>query len=127
MKRPCNHPGCHELVSGQDRRCPKHATNDPRKHYEEARRKKDPALAMAKRIRSSKQWSDVRRAKLSINPICENPHGLHKRGMEPVASEVHHIERIQDAPELAFSMGNLMSLCTKCHAVFSAQERKMTR
>jgi 5-methylcytosine-specific restriction protein A len=30
--------------------------------------------------------------------------------------EVHHVKRVKDAPELAFDLGNLKTLCRECHA-----------
>lgn len=31
------------------------------------------------------------------------------------ATEVHHIEHLEDAPERAFDASNLISLCHRCH------------
>lgn len=36
--------------------------------------------------------------------------------------EVDHIQRVKDAPELAFVLTNLQSLCSKCHSSKTATE-----
>ena len=124
MKSPCKHPGCPELVKGLGY-CQTHhkAKPDRRKDYDKARMN-DPVLSIAARIRWSARWRRVSKAKLSANPLCEDPHDHHKRRGETItATQVHHIEQLTKRPELAYSMGNLMSLCTRCHDVFNRQER----
>ena len=82
----------------------------------------DTALAAAARIRNSQRWKDCRLVKLRESPLCENPRGLHD-GELVVAAQVHHIEQLAKAPHLAFTVSNLLSVCTACHAVLSAEER----
>lgn len=36
--------------------------------------------------------------------------------------EVHHINRVKDAPDLAFELSNLMTLCKKHHSEITKQE-----
>jgi len=94
------------------------------KFYEE-KRKRDPRLLEAKKIRSSKRWQDLRAKKLRQNPLCSDPFKNHLKAKIPVlARQVNHIKPLADFPELAFSMQNLASICTSCHAGVSMLERK---
>ncbi len=85
------------------------------------RRRADPRLMRAARIRSSRRWRQVRAQKLRQSPLCEQ-HA--KRGEVVVATQVDHIRGLLTRPDLAFVMSNLQSLCTSCHAAKSADERK---
>ncbi|WP_409527069.1 HNH endonuclease [Rhizobium sp. P32RR-XVIII] len=37
--------------------------------------------------------------------------------------EVHHVIPVRQAPELAYSLGNLKTLCTDCHLQYTLAER----
>jgi 5-methylcytosine-specific restriction protein A len=87
----------------------------------EARRRSDPALARAQRIRSSARWRKLRALKLARDPLCED---CQTRGVLKAATQVHHVEGLAQRPDLAFVMKNLASLCTTCHAKREAQERR---
>ena len=118
MKKPCNHPGCRNLIEA-GRYCETHASkgNQPGKDYDQTRRKTDPALAAAKRLRSSPAWQRLRRIKLMSHPLCEDPSGYHeRRGKTATANQVHHIRGLATNPELGLALDNLMSVCTRCHA-----------
>lgn len=67
IKRPCNHPGCPELISGKESRCPKHKKQYNRER-EQWRRDRDPNY---RTLFDSKAWSTKRTAKLKRNPLCE--------------------------------------------------------
>jgi 5-methylcytosine-specific restriction protein A len=86
----------------------------------DARRRRDPALKQAQHIRSSARWRKVRRLKLSNDPLCED---CLEHGVTTAATQVHHIRGIASHPELAFSIENLCSLCSTCHAKREARER----
>ena len=51
--------------------------------------------------------------------ILERDHGQCQRcrlmGRYRKAVTVHHVKHLKDAPELALTEGNLMSLCQECH------------
>jgi len=49
-----------------------------------------------------------------------------KCGATGVRLEVDHIRPIRDAPELAYDMGNLQSLCVPCHSRKTRLETGMT-
>ena len=36
-------------------------------------------------------------------------------GRETLATTAHHIQHIEDHPELAFSVSNLRAICAECH------------
>jgi 5-methylcytosine-specific restriction endonuclease McrA len=40
----------------------------------------------------------------------------------PAPLEVHHIKRVKDAPELAYELSNLMTLCKAHHSEITKQE-----
>ena len=79
----------------------------------EARRRRDPRLALANRLRSSSRWKKVRALKLARDPLCED---CKDHGLAVPAVQVHHLKGVARHPELAFVMENLLSLCTTCHA-----------
>lgn len=115
MRKPCNKPGCPNLVDTRTKYCAAHAGEDRKRHREyEKRRKQDPALAEAARIRSTRQWKAVRRIKLGTHPLCEDPLRVHPGRTVP-ARQVHHIKPLATHPELAFHADNLMSVCHRCH------------
>ena len=98
-------------------RC-KFRTQRPTTKQQSVHRRDSIAVA----IRNSNRWKRVREIKMRMNPLCEDPLGLH--GKELVAAaQIHHLQEIAAAPELAFTLENLQSVCVRCHAVLSAQER----
>ena len=100
--------------------CPRHA-----REASEVRRQSDGALALAKRLRSSKRWQMARAWVLAQGPLCADPYGHHARFAETVlAAEVDHIIGLALRPDLAFERENLQALCLTCHAEKSAGERK---
>jgi 5-methylcytosine-specific restriction protein A len=127
MKSPCKHPGCATLVNG-NAYCDKHKRpeNEMVKIYRQrydATRKYDPASL----FRSSRKWQNVRRVKLSMNPICEDPCGDHaRRGVTSTAKQVHHIVGLMECANdsRAYDLSNLMSVCWKCHAKIEAEVRR---
>jgi 5-methylcytosine-specific restriction endonuclease McrA len=95
---------------------------------EDARRLADPALALAKKIRSSGRWQKVRALKLRQQPLCEDQYGVyHRSGRVELAVEVDHIQALRDRPDLAYTLTNLRSQCRACHARKSAGERQQAR
>ena len=90
----------------------------------EARRRQDPALAEAQRLRGSMRWRKVRALKLKNDPLCED---CAEHGVVTPATQVHHMQGLATHPELAFTMSNLRSLCTTCHARREARERSGER
>lgn len=65
-----------------------------------------------------RQWRNVRLIKLQADPLCED---CIDDDRSTEATEVHHIVKIKDDPELRLDLDNLMSLCSRCHSIRSAR------
>lgn len=84
-----------------------------------------PHLAYAAQVRSSAAWQRLRRIKLTMDPLCEDPHGEHARtGRTATATQAHHVLPLATHPELALELSNLMSVCTRCHARLEQEARR---
>jgi 5-methylcytosine-specific restriction protein A len=95
-----------------------------RRHFDadyEARRRADPALALANKLRSSARWKKVRALHLAREPLCQD---CAEHGVAEPAAQVHHMIPVAERPDLAFDRENLRSLCTTCHARREAEERR---
>ena len=60
------------------------------------------------------RWTELSKRKRANDPLCERCLG---EGKVTAASEVHHIEKIADRPDLRLAWDNLMSVCHECHKV----------
>lgn len=58
-------------------------------------------------------WRKCRAKKLRANPLCER---CEAEGRLRDASQVHHKVDLAEAPELAYTLSNLESLCQECHS-----------
>lgn len=90
--------------------------------YDQTKRKDDPALALAARIRSSVTWQKVRRIHRAASPLCCNPFGDHPDEPRPNQNS-HHIVPLAERPDLAYDLTNLAPTCTACHAKVERMER----
>lgn len=73
--------------------------------------------------RSTARWQKLRLMVLNGEPLCMDPHGIHKG--EPVpATEVDHRLGVWERPDLIFDESNLDCYCHECHAIKSGQERR---
>ena len=118
MKTPCRHPGCSALLD-RSGHCEDHAdrASGQAKDYDRHRRATTPRLAYAARVRSSAAWQRLRRLKLTMDPLCEDPHGDHARARRTItATQAHHVQPLATHPDLGLELSNLMSVCTRCHA-----------
>jgi len=109
--------------------CDKHKSSEPirGKLYDTITRRNNPLLADAADFRSSYKWQQVRKQKLAINPLCEDPFKEHeRRQVTETAKQVHHIVGLAQCAndERAYSLDNLMSLCWKCHRKIEVEEIK---
>jgi len=93
-----------------------------REDYEHKRRY-DPALSKASKIRSTVRWRKFRWNVLAKQPICPDPLGRHE-GQVRGAEEVHHIRGLRVAPELAYVASNCVGLCVECHAQIEGMVRR---
>lgn len=105
-RKPCRYPGCHELVTGGY--CDAHARERDRSYDE--RRGNDPRLSLAVRIRNSARWQHFRTYRLGKDPICQHPH------CDRPSTDVHHVVKIIDNPDLAFVESNTRCLCALHHS-----------
>lgn len=116
---PCRHPGCASLVTSGY--CEKHTRSTGKVMYDATRRKDDPALANAARIRNSAQWQKVRAIHRAQHPLCCDPFNDVRHPAPNQTS--HHIMPLATHPHLAFDLDNLAPLCTRCHAKVERIER----
>lgn len=96
-----------------------------KKHDSDARRKLDPLLAYAVKVRNSHRWHKLRRWKQTNSPLCEDPYGIH-RDKRPLMAVVDHIIPIAERPDMAYDSANLQSLCKGCNDRKTAQERRQS-
>lgn len=84
-------------------------------YYNRFQTKKDPEY---RKLINSARWREVRRRKLSDNPLCED---CLQNDMVTGATEVHHVIPIEsgmtfaEKSRLAYDIHNLKSLCHECH------------
>ena len=90
------------------------------KEYE-GKRRTDPALRKAHRLRNTTRWRKLRRMKLARSPLCEE---CTEHGVFVPATQVHHVIQLTKRHDLAYDIDNTRSLCSTCHARESARERR---
>ena len=70
------------------------------------------------KLMNSREWREIRTAKLNLNPLCEV---CARKGYVRAANTVHHIREVesgkteQECRQLAFAFANLMSVCREHH------------
>jgi 5-methylcytosine-specific restriction enzyme A len=110
-KRPCNYPGCPELVEAGERYCPKH--------------KKLISKQIDQRRGSSTQrgynarWQRARKVFLQKNPLCVE---CLKEGNVTPATVVDHIVPHKGNYNLFWNESNWQSLCATHHNIKTAKE-----
>lgn len=72
------------------------------------------------RFYKRKQWINIRKHKLSLNPFCEL---CSEKNKPKFATEIDHIEPIEESPEKALLLDNLQSLCKSCHSKKTYEEK----
>lgn len=107
--RACAFPQCKELAeSGQF--CPQHSRVNQADERQSAARRG-----------YGYQWQRLRRMKLSEQPLCADPFGVHAAAGEVVlATDVHHEERVSDGNAVLTELRLLTSLCHSCHSRVTA-------
>src|SRR6185437_10146984 len=111
-KRPCRRSGCPEITA--EGYCARHQA-ERRAQYDREQRPERCNLY------STSAWRTLRRWQLSQHPACEI---CKAEGRMTLASLVHHVQTVEDRPDLALSRANLMSLCDSCHSRLHATEKK---
>ncbi len=107
--RPCNHPGCRELV--QYGRCEKH------RKQEQSRYNKERGSAWSQGYDAD--WNKCREAFLGQHPLCEP---CRIKGILVPATIAHHKIEVKDGgARLDFE--NLMATCHACHEEVHGKDR----
>jgi 5-methylcytosine-specific restriction protein A len=65
---------------------------------------------------SSPEWKILRKYMLQLQPLCEM---CLRKDRITVATELHHIRDIADAPHLRLDTSNLMPICKSCHSTIT--------
>jgi hypothetical protein len=105
-------------------RCPAHDKAPTAKRvYDLTSRKTNPALAHAKRFRSSGAWTRFSSWFRAKHPLCCDPFGQHMR-LPAYVAQVHHVEPLHERPDLGLVASNCRPLCTSCHARVEGMERR---
>jgi 5-methylcytosine-specific restriction protein A len=106
----CRKPGCHALISATTCYCSKHVNNTSRTYdYIRMHRKLTRTYRL---FYQSKAWKQLRKLKLSKQPLCER---CMKQGKYTLATDVHHVKPVFDYPDEKLKIENLQSLCKPCH------------
>ena len=105
--RPCNHPGCPELVTSGY--CERHQKASKARRAGKAT---DPFYHTGR-------WRKVRDRYLRRQPLCEM---CLARGVSKAADLVDHITEIKDGGA-RLDFANLQSLCWACHGSKTADAR----
>ena len=81
-------------------------------------------------LMNSRQWRDLRTAKLRANPLCER---CQAQGYVVPSRCVHHLVEVesgrteQQCRDLCFQWTNLQALCYQCHADIHKAARSHSR
>jgi 5-methylcytosine-specific restriction protein A len=62
-------------------------------------------------------WKKFRAGFLRSNPLCAD---CFKAGIVTPATEVHHIRKLRDHPEVRLVWADAMALCRPCHSTRTA-------
>lgn len=131
-KKYCAHAGCNTLIEYDQRYCTRHE-----KAYSLHRSRYHRENDTGARFRNNKRWRDLSKYKRAKDPLCEvclhEKEQLLAQGRLLEAKEyhvrqaehVHHIQSIATRPDLAYTYGNLMSICAKHHRIEDGKERNM--
>ena len=85
---------------------------------QQARKQYDRERGSAHERRYTKRWQNERRLFLAKNPMC---HDCMAVEVWSKATDVHHIKKLRDFPELQYKYDNLMALCHGCHSKRTAR------
>nr|WP_081327456.1 HNH endonuclease signature motif containing protein [Paenibacillus polymyxa] len=103
--RPCNHPGCNQLV--EKGYCDKH------------RKQRDQRRGSATQRGYDHNWRQARLIFLQRNPLCIR---CYEKGRLTPVTVVDHITPHKGDPELFWDKKNWQPLCETCHNIKTATE-----
>ncbi len=103
--RQCKQIGCHELTRDIKGYCEEHiyVANERDKYRGSARQRGYDST-----------WEKLRKIVLRENPLCHDCLEKERQEITP-STEVHHIKKVREYPELRLVKSNLMGLCPSCH------------
>ena len=96
------------ILSGACDRCGPKRRQDTRGPREQHRRN----------VTYGRKWKEFRLRFLAEHPLCEDCQEADKI---TAASEVHHLAKVTDRPDLRLEWTNLLALCKRCHSVRTAK------
>jgi len=105
---PCGSPGCGACVVGS-RYCEQHANLE-----HEARNRFDRYRGSSASRGYDGAWQQFREWFLARHPACED---CALRGIVKAATDVHHIKKVADYPELKLVEDNCIALCHEDHSI----------
>ena len=98
-------------------RCPTcYTTYHKRRNQQRTQPKTNTNRRIRQSIYQTPAWRKARKQAITRDQTCtncDNPTGL----------SVHHIRSITEAPDLAYDLDNLITLCQKCHATLENHKR----
>jgi 5-methylcytosine-specific restriction enzyme A len=96
--RPCAYPGGCGEYAVRNGRCEEHAAAADQAHNDDRAFYRSPA------------WRRFRKWFLKYHPLCADC-------ARAASTDVHHVKKVREFPELALKASNCMGLCHSCHAV----------
>lgn len=85
-------------------------------HARAADRARNARRTTSLEVYRSKRWKKLRRQVLADHPYCSTP------GCDRPATDVDHVKRVEEHPELAYERSNLEPLCHSHHSQKTARE-----
>lgn len=86
--------------------------------YQKYDREKDMHRGSSSERGYDGKWRQARKHFLSSNPLCSD---CQKSGRIVPASEVHHMLKVKDNPELFYDSSQWLALCHSCHSKRTAR------
>ena len=117
-RKTCNSLGCKNVKAKYGGYCVHHGGTNTFLHtkYNKSQDRKDAILKY-----QTRQWRTLRQAQLSKEPMCA---GCLSGGIVTPAASVDHVFPWQQIGEEAFYRNIFQSLCTSCHTLKTAMEKK---
>lgn len=119
LKRFCAHAGCTQIVNIDQRYCTAHQSEHERAQ-KEAEKQYDRHRGSPSKRGYDDKWERLRNYKLSVDPLCEDCLENQPKRFTP-ATEVHHMQKVAEHPELRLVLSNLRSLCKRHHSIRTAR------
>ena len=110
LERPCRAYLCPNTTSNANGYCDEHQAL--------AQQREADQRESAYRRGYDKRWARFRARYLREHPLCVDCLAEHR--MTP-ATEVHHIRKLVEHPEIKYAEDNLMGLCHRHHSIRTAR------